>query len=384
MARLSSIEYLEKLVAFATVSRDSNLELIEYVKSVLEPLGFSCLVVPSADGRKANLYASTGPADIPGVVLSGHSDVVPVEGQAWSSDPFVLRAGNGRLYGRGSVDMKGFIACCLHAAHDIRADKLSVPLHFAFSYDEEIGCIGVRRLIDLMEGFAVKPRFCIIGEPTSMQVVTAHKGKVSFHVECTGLEAHSSMAPMGINAIHLACDMISAIRREQDHIAETGHRDGDYDVPYTTLHAGNIKGGEAMNIVPNRCAFDFEIRHIPGDDAGEIVARLEARRDEIVAIAAQKFSGAAINFTPLVSYPALDTPVDSQVVAFVKSLTGANATGKISFGTEGGLFQSRLGIATVVCGPGSIAVAHKPDEYIEESQMAACEDFLSKLIAHVS
>ena len=374
-----TIEYLDKLVAFATVSRDSNLDLIAYVRGVLEPLGFTCRLAPSENGRKANLYASIGPEDVPGIVLSGHSDVVPVEGRDWSSDPFTMRRADGKLYGRGSVDMKGFIAACMSLAHDVDAGRLSAPLHFAFSYDEEVGCLGVRRLLDMLEGFATRPRFCIVGEPTSMQVAVAHKGKDGAKVSCTGLEAHSSLAPNGINAIHLAVDLINEIRAVQADVAEHGARDGDYDVPYSTLHVGKIAGGEALNIVPNHATFEFEIRNIADEDPKALMDRIRMAAQRIENEAQKVFAGAAIEFAPGISYPALNTPPDAEVVSFVKSLTGGNSTTKISFGTEGGLFDQRLGIPTVVCGPGSIAVAHKPDEYIEESQLAACEAMLAKL-----
>ncbi len=377
-----SITHLEKLISFNTVSRDSNLALIDHVSALLEPLGFRVQLAPSEDGRKANLYASIGPEDAAGVVLSGHTDVVPVEGQAWSSDPFTMRRDKGLLYGRGTADMKGFIACCIAMAPRAAKlkDKLSAPIHFAFSYDEEIGCVGVRRLIDMLEPVSPKPRCCIIGEPTLMQVVTAHKGKAGERVSCTGLEAHSSLAPTAINAVHLAIDLINEIRRLQAEIAETGTRDGDYDVAYTTLHAGNLHGGETLNIVPNLARFEYEIRHLPADDPQTLIDRIHAKADELVSEARKVFPGADISFAPGTVYPALDTAPDAEVVNYVKSLTGGNSTGKIAFGTEGGLFQTRLGIPTVVCGPGSIGVAHKPDEYIAETEMAACDRMLEKLL----
>jgi len=379
-----SLSYLDRLIAFPTVSRDSNLDLIAFVREELAKLGIDSQLVHDETDRKANLYATIGPGDRPGIMLSGHTDVVPVEGQGWSSDAFVLRREGGRLYGRGSADMKGFIACCLAMAHVAVGRKLATPIHFAFSYDEEIGCVGVRRLIDMLEAAPVRPRLAIIGEPTLMRVVTAHKGKASMRVSCTGLEAHSSLAPKGVNAIHLALDVISAIRALQAEVAESGARDGDYDIPYTTLHVGRIRGGETLNIVPNEAHFDFEIRHLPADDPDALIARIMSAAETIVAEARQRFAGAAVSFQPLNAYPALDTPPDSEAVAFVKALTGANATGKISFGTEGGLFQTRLGIPAVVCGPGSIAVAHKPDEYLEESQLAACDGFLARLVERLA
>jgi acetylornithine deacetylase len=379
-----AITHLERLIGFATVSRDSNLGLIEYVRAELAGLGIESELVTSDDGRKANLFATIGPAGRPGIVLSGHTDVVPCDGQAWTSDPFTVRRGNGRLYGRGTADMKGFIACCLAMARQAADRALATPIHLAFSYDEEVGCIGVRRLLDMLATLPVKPRFCIVGEPTLMQVATAHKGKSSWRVVAHGLEAHSSLAPYGVNAIHLAVDLIDRIRAIQDELATAGEHDGAYDVPYSTLHVGRIAGGETINIVPNRASFDFELRYLPRDDADALYHRIAAAADDIVEAARARFAGAKLAFEPLISYPALDTAPDDEVVAFVKSLTGANATTKISFGTEGGLYQQRLGVPTVVCGPGSIAVAHKPDEYVETSQLEACTAFLSRLVDRLS
>lgn len=376
----SSLEHLERLIAFPSVSRDSNLGLIAHVQGFLEGLGVSSLLVHSEDRRKANLWATIGPAERPGIVLSGHTDVVPVEGQAWSTDPFRLERRGGNLYGRGTADMKGFIACCLRAAEIAAARKLNTPLHLAFSYDEEIGCVGVRRLLDILKDAPVKPRLCIVGEPTMMQAVTAHKGKLGFRVTAHGLEAHSSLAPIGVNAIYMAADLIGAIRAIQKNIAETGLRDGDYEVAYTTLHVGKIQGGEVMNIVPNRCSFDFEIRYLPEDDGEAIAARIRAAAEDIAPGYRGVFSEARFEFAELQSYPAMNTPVDSEAVKFVHALTGGNSTGKITFGTEGGLFQKALGTPAVVCGPGNIAVAHKPDEHVSEAQMAQCDRMLERLV----
>jgi acetylornithine deacetylase len=259
-----------------------------------------------------------------------------------------------------------------------------MPIHFAFSYDEEVGCLGVRRLLDVLAGIEPKPRFCIVGEPTSLQVVTAHKGKLGTEVTATGREAHSALAPQAVNAIHLVIDLIQEIRAIQAEIAEGERQDPAYEVPYTTLHVGRISGGETINIVPNHARFAFEIRYVPGDDPERLMDRIRAKADQIAAAARTRHAGAGFTFKPLQSYPPLDTPPDSAVVSFVQQLAQTNSTGKISFGTEGGLFDQRLGIPTVVCGPGSIAVAHKPDEYIELSQLAACDRFLERLIAALS
>lgn len=380
----STLSHLDKLIAFPTVSRDSNLDLIRYIEAELGRAGVAARLVPSEDKRKANLFATIGPPGQPGIVLSGHTDVVPVEGQAWTSDPFTLTRRGDKLLGRGTADMKGFLAACLAMIHDAVKRDLATPIHLAFSYDEEVGCLGVRRLIGMLKDFEPRPRLCIVGEPTSMQVVTAHKGKVGARATCHGLEAHSSLAPLGLNAIHMAADLIQAIRALQADVAAHGLKDGDYDIAYTTLHVGKIAGGEVVNIVPNLCSFDFEIRYLPGDDAEALMARIRGEAAEIEAAARRIHGQARIAFSPLASYPALDTAPDSEAVNFVRALTGGNSLGKITFGTEGGLYQSELGIPSVVCGPGSIAVAHKPDEYIAESQLAACDRFLARLVERLA
>jgi acetylornithine deacetylase len=379
-----SLAILEKLISFPTVSKDSNLALTEYVQRFLGELGIQSSVVYNEEKTKANLWTTIGPSNMAGVALSAHTDVVPVVGQNWSSDPFEMARRDGKLYGRGTADMKGFIACCLAMAARVDQSKLTSPIHFAFSYDEEIGCIGVRRLLDMLKTLPFRPRFCIVGEPTMLQVVTAHKGKLGFRVTAHGLEAHSSLAPIGVNAIYMACDLIAEIRHIQDDLAAHGARDGEYEVAYTTLHVGKMSGGVAMNIVPNDASFDFEIRYLPKDDQHAIVARIKQSARDVAKRYAHVFADARFVFSDLQSYPALDTPVDSEVVNFVRALTGGNSTGKITFGTEGGLFQQELGIPAVVCGPGNIAVAHKPDEYVSEEQMQLCDDMLGRLVERLS
>ncbi|PWC55474.1 acetylornithine deacetylase [Azospirillum sp. TSH7] len=380
----ATIDILDRLVAFNTVSRDSNLDLIHWVRERLEAADAATWLVPSEDGRKANLFATLGPADRPGVLLSGHSDVVPVEGQAWTSDPFRLTRRDGKLFGRGTADMKGFIAAALALFDRAAGRTLSQPLHLALSYDEEVGCLGVRRLIEMMAALPVRPRFCIVGEPTGMQVVTAHKGKTALRAECHGVECHSSLAPQGLNAIHMASDLLSGLRRIQKRLSDEGAHDNAYDVPWTTIHAGVIHGGEALNIVPNRCRLDFEIRHLPQDPVEPLLDHVQAEADAIVRRLRPDFPSAGLTITELSSYPALDTDGTAEVVAFVKSLTRGNSTCKISFGTEGGLFQRRLSMPTVVCGPGSIGEAHKPDEFIAEDQLAACDRMLDALLVQMA
>jgi len=380
----SSDALLRKLIAYPTVSRDSNLQLIEFVQQFLSEHGIQSTLTHNDEQTKANLYAVLGPSEKAGVMLSGHTDVVPVDGQDWSSDPFVMDTREGRHYGRGTADMKGFIACVLALVDRLDISQLDIPLHLAFSYDEEIGCVGVRRMLDMLELATVKPRFCIVGEPTSMQLAVAHKGKNAGLVQCHGVECHSSMAPQGLNAIHLAAATVDAFREEQAHLVEHGADDPHYDISHTTIHIGTIQGGTALNIVPNQCQMQFEIRNLPEDDPGEILSRLQSRCDAIVEPNLKSFPSASISVTFTNSYPALDTAAESEVVRFVRSLTGANSLTKLAFGTEGGLFSQRLGIETVVIGPGSIDQALKPDEFIEQSELDRCDAFLDRLVEAIS
>jgi len=372
----TSIALLDHLIGFPTVSHQSNMDMIDFIRDTLAASGITCQIIKDDTGLKANLYATIGPQGLPGVMLSGHTDVVPVVGQAWSRDPFKMSEADNNLYGRGTTDMKGFIACALSAAVRASDMDLKTPLHLAFSYDEEIGCVGVRRLIDVLENAPVRPKFCLVGEPTLMQVATAHKGKVAARAICRGVECHSAMAPTGVNAIHLAADLMWEIRKIQTGLEKSGARDGDYDVPYTTLHAGIIRGGEALNIVPNLCTLEFEIRNLATDNPETLMDQIVAHAGQIV----ENNNGAAIEFEDIHRYPGLDTPPDSAVVSFVKSLTGANSTTKLSFGTEGGLFDQELGVPTVVCGPGSMAQGHKPDEFISRSEMENCDRMLNTLL----
>jgi acetylornithine deacetylase len=369
---------LERLIAFETVSAAPNRGLIDWARETLAAAGVEATLIPDATGAKANLYATIGPTDRPGVMLSGHTDVVPVDGQAWTRPPFRLTEADGRLYGRGAADMKGFVACALAAALAAARRELATPLHLALSYDEEVGCLGVRSLIELLARAPVRPALCIVGEPTGMAVATGHKGKRGLRATCRGREGHSALAPLALNALHLGCDLTAALRAMQARIAAEGRRDGDYDVPYTTVHVGRIEGGAALNIVPNRCVVDFEFRHLAEDDPEALVA--EARAAAAAIVAATRDPDAGIEIAEFMSYPGLGTAPDAAVVGFVKGLTGGNATIKVAFGTEGGLFAERLGTPTVICGPGSMAQGHKPDEFVEVEQLARCEAMLARLI----
>ncbi|TIM36780.1 MAG: acetylornithine deacetylase [Mesorhizobium sp.] len=381
---MDSIQILEKLIAFPTVSRVSNLDLIGYVTELLAARGIACQIIRSADGHKANLFATIGPAGAPGVMLSGHTDVVPIDGQDWTLPPFEMSARDGKLYGRGAADMKGFVACALAAC--LKASKMSLqtPLHLALSYDEEVGCIGVHSLIDMLQVAPHRPLLCIVGEPTNMQVATGHKGKLAARAICRGREGHSALAPLALNAIHLGCDFVSALRQEQDRLASDGARDGDYDTPYTTVHVGKMNAGVALNIVPNLCQIDFEIRNVAADNPDQILDGLRAEAARIAAAASTIAPEAAIDVEITNTYPGLDTPASSQAVAFVKSLTGANDTIKVAFGTEGGLFSRDLSTPTIVCGPGSIAQGHRPDEFVSIEQMRGCDDMLDNLLRRLA
>ena len=377
---MQTADILARLIGFDTTSSKPNLALMDWVQELLAAAGITAQILPDASGGKANLYATIGPQDRPGVMLSGHTDVVPVDGQVWTRPPFVLTEAEGRYYGRGATDMKGFVASALAAALMAARRPLATPLHLALSYDEEVGCLGVASLIDMLAHAPHLPAMCIVGEPTGMQVATGHKGKIALRAACTGREGHSALAPMALNALHLGADFLGALRRLQDEVAASGLRDGDYDVPYTTLHVGKMQGGVQVNIVPNLCTLDFEIRNLAGDDPQALIDRLRVEADRITAPLKAAFPEAAITIDRLWDYPGLGTPSSAPVVQFVKSLTGANGTMKVAFGTEGGLFSTRLGIPTVICGPGSMAQGHKPDEWVSVGQITRCDAMLAALL----
>ncbi len=380
---MQSPEILQHLIGFDTTSRNSNVELMTFIGDLLRAHDIAFTLLPNDAGTKANLYATIGKPNTAGVMLSGHTDVVPVDGQKWTKPPFQLTEENGRYYGRGTADMKGFVASALSAALKAKERDLATPLHLGFSYDEELGCLGVHSMIEFMKQAPVRPAFCIVGEPTNLRVATGHKGKTAIDVTCTGREGHSALAPFALNALYLASDLIQEIRDLQKSLADSEAGDLDYDVPYTTLHVGKINGGTALNIVPSRCDLSFEIRNIESDDPLEIFDEIQSRASRIVENAHESAPEADIAMEVFNAYPGLATPEDASVVEFVRSLTGANGTCKVAFGTEGGLFSQELGIPTVVCGPGSMTQGHKPDEYIEIEQVQRCDAMLEKLIGHL-
>ncbi|MDE2694602.1 MAG: acetylornithine deacetylase, partial [Paracoccaceae bacterium] len=346
-----AIELLKALVGFDTTSYNSNLNLIDFIQSYLLSYGVESTLIHDESGKKANLYATIGRTDVGGVMLSGHTDVVPVEGQEWNSDPFSLKEFDGNLYGRGSADMKGFIALVLSRIPEMVSSELKQPIHLAFSYDEEIGCVGVQRMLDLLEHQPIKPSCCIIGEPTSMEVVIGHKGKHASRVKVKGHACHSGQSPFGVNAVDFAAELIVYIRKLAREKAENGPFDMDYDVPYSTLHTGVIKGGTALNIVPNFCQFDFEIRHLYEENPKHLLDKIETYSKENLETEMHLIDPeAGFSFETLAAYPGLLTDPGIEFVAYVKKLLDNDAHSKVIFGTEGGLFQKRLGIPTLVCG----------------------------------
>ena len=377
-------ELMERLVAFDTTSRESNLDLIHFVRDYLSGLGVESTLIQDRSEPKANLFATIGPQDRPGIMLSGHTDVVPVDGQDWSSDPFRMIEKGGRLFGRGTCDMKGFIAIALAHIPELLGRGLATPIHLALSYDEEIGCLGVRHLIDLINTLPVKPRMAIIGEPTEMQVIVAHKGKTDVTVRVRGYECHSALAPDGVNAVQYAAELISHISGMARRVAADGPFDDEFDVVHGTLHTGLVHGGTALNIVPKDCRFEFEIRNLPQQDPQPLL-------DEIYRFAAEELEprmqavhpDTGFDFDQGVQYPGLDMRPDDEAVTLVKALAGQNSHAKVAFGTEGGLFQQDAQIPCVICGPGSIAQAHKPDEYLALDQLAAGQAFMGRLADRV-
>ena len=372
-----------KLIAFQTVSRDSNLELIDFVHELLRGLDAEVRLTFDDERGKANLFATLGPRSDGGLVLSGHTDVVPVDAQAWDTDPFELVEREGRLYGRGTSDMKSFIAIALALAPDYVA-RLEKPLHLALSYDEEVGCIGVGRLIEDLARARVRPSACVVGEPTLMAPVIAHKGKKSFRCAVRGLAAHSAYAPSAVNAVEAAAEAVSYLKRMARRHRDAGPHDHAFDVTHTTVHTGVIRGGTALNIVPHECSFDFEVRHLPGDDPDALIREFRTYLARELEPEMHRIDAATgFDVVQLSEIPALDTSAETHIVGLVQELTGESDIGKVSYGTEASQFQ-RAGIPTVVCGPGSIAQAHKPNEFIALEQVEACERFLRKLMERMT
>ncbi|MAK63487.1 MAG: acetylornithine deacetylase [Maricaulis sp.] len=376
----TAIEELRQLVAFDTTSRNTNLPLIDHVEAKLVALGAVCERIPSPDGEKANLHARFGPAVDGGVILSGHTDVVPVDGQPWTSDPWVLTdKGDGKLYGRGTCDMKGFSACILALAPKMAAASLTKPVHIALSYDEEVGCLGAPALIDrIMEG-PVKPAMVVVGEPTDMKVVTAHKGLFSMVVKVRGREAHSSLVKDGACAVTHAVPLMNFLVEEAAKMEAAAPADSPFNPPYGTLTIGEVKGGTALNILALDCEFGTLMRPCPWDDPHGLEARLREKAAGIEAQMRQAAPEAKIEISVRSDVPAFAPEDEGLAERLARQLTGDNSTRVVSYGTEAGQFQ-KAGLSVVVCGPGSISQAHQPDEFVAIDQLGECCAFLDKMV----
>ncbi len=372
-------EILGRLVGFPTISADSNLPMIEFIEAFLADRGFETHRVTDATGAKAGLFARLGPAGRPGVMLSGHTDVVPVAGQAWTRDPFTLTRDGSRLYGRGTTDMKGFLACMLSAADRAAGRKLGQPLKLAFSWDEEVGCLGIPQMLPALEASIGKPSLCIVGEPTSMRIALGHKGKVALRAICHGTSGHSAMAPDYVNAIHLAADFVGRLRALQADLKATGAREEGYDIPYATVHVGKIAGGEALNIVPDRAVVDLEFRYPATQSADALHRSISAAADAAAAPWRATFPDARIEMETINAYPGLGAAANRPEVALMRRFVPDATVTKVGFGTEAGHF-AEAGIPTLVCGPGSMDQGHKPDEFIEVSEIEACDAMCDRIL----
>ena len=372
---------LAELVRFDTTSRDGNIPLIEFVENYLDSWDVPHFRVDYEAGKKTNLFATIGPDIAGGIVLSGHTDVVPVDGQAWASNPFELSERGGRFYGRGTCDMKGFIAVALALVPQFKSANLKTPIHLALSCDEEVGCKGVRPLVAHIRDHMKKPRAVIVGEPTSMRVVNAHKAALTFSTEVIGHEAHSSLTDQGVNAIMVAGELLGEINRIREDLTARGDPTQRFNPPYSTIHVGVIEGGTAKNIIPRHCSFQWETRLLPLADPDEVPARFEKYAASLEPAMKKIAAGTGISNRQTNTVPGLAPEDNSPAEHLALHLAGANGTHAVSYCTEAGLFQ-QIGIPAIICGPGSIEQAHKPDEYIDISEMQKCEMFMKRLLEH--
>ena len=377
--RMTTTEVLDRLVSFDTTSRHSNLGLIGFIREYLDNHGVTYRVSTDAAGQKANLHAVIGPETAGGLALSGHVDTVPVDGQAWTSDPFALQRRDGKLFARGSCDMKGFVAACLSAIPDFQALPLLRPLHLFISYDEEVGCHGVKRLIQDIGESGLRPDLCLVGEPSGMKPILAHKGKLNLNVSVRGLTGHSSEPSKGVNAAQAAGEAIAYVAREARRLAAEGPFEDGFDPPHTTIHVGTMQGGTILNIIPESASFTMEWRPIPGDSPYVHADRMKAWIAETIEPAMKAVHpDCGFSYEVALEMPGMALPADHPLATVVKQLAGSNSAGKVAYGTEGGFFE-RAGIPTIICGPGHIAQAHQPDEWIAESELAACDRFIRRL-----
>lgn len=374
---------IERLIAFNTVSRDSNLGLIEWVRDYLKGFGATTRLTYDPSGKKANLFATLGDSQKPGLILSGHTDVVPVDGQEWHTDPFVASERDGKLFARGSADMKGFIGIILSQAPKfvaaLNANKLDAPLHYALSYDEEVGCLGVRGLIRDLEENGIRPAGCVVGEPTSMQPIIAHKGTHRFRCAVHGREAHSSYVTHGVNAIEYAARLVVFIRQLADRLAQIERRDYGFTVPYSTLSTGLIQGGIAANVVPKDCIFQFDMRTLPQASPEALYREIRSYAETLAAEMRAVDADSGIELQWVSQTVGLAASETDAIVQWAMQLSRNPSVGKVSYGTEAGLFQ-KMGVPTVICGPGDIAEAHRPNEFVALDQLAQCESFMERIL----
>lgn len=383
-APLPTAAMLARLVGFDTTSRNPNLGLVGFVREWLDAHGVPYRVSTDPSGTKANIHAIIGPQVPGGVALSGHVDTVPVDGQAWSADPFALREADGKLYARGAADMKGFVAACLAAVPDLARRKLRQPLHLFITHDEETDMAGARELVEDLTASGLKPAMCIVGEPSLMQPILGHKGRLALRVIARGKPGHSSEPAKGVNAIAAAAQAIAHLSADAQRFAAQGPFDPNFDPPHTTVHVGTIQGGTILNIIPERCEFVMEWRTIPQDDFFAEVERLRAHLAATVEPAMKAVDPACGFALEVMNWiPGMALPGAHGLADMVKQLTGSNSMGYVSYGTEGGLYE-QAGIPTIVCGPGNIAQAHQPDEWIEQSQLDACDAFIRRLADRLS
>jgi acetylornithine deacetylase len=374
---------IERLISFNTVSRDSNLGLIEWVRDYLRGLGATTRLTHDPTGKKANLFATLGDSKKPGLILSGHTDVVPIDGQDWDTDPFQAVERDGNLYARGSADMKGFIGIALARAPQfiaaLNGNRLDAPLHYSLSYDEEVGCIGVRDLIRDLEENHIRPAGCVVGEPTSMQPIIAHKGTHRFRCAVHGREAHSSYVTHGVNAIEYAARLVVFIRQIADRLAQRELRDYGFTVPYSTLSTGVIRGGIAANVVPKDCVFQFDMRTLPHASPEDLYREINTHAQELAREMQAVDPASGIDLTWLSQTAGLAASETDAIVQWAMRLSNNRQAGKVSYGTEAGLFQ-KMGVSTVICGPGDIAQAHRPNEFVALGQLAQCERFMERIV----
>lgn len=379
-----TVEMLRHLVSFDTTSRNSNLALIDFAEAWLQRCGVKARRSVSEDGSKANLHVTIGPDRAGGLALSGHVDTVPVDGQAWTSDPFTLREADGRLYGRGACDMKGFVASCLAAVPDLQAMALQTPIHLLITYDEETDMAGARRLVADLAASGLKPDMCVVGEPSLMQPILAHKGRLAVKVSVRGHAGHSSEPHRGVNAVQAAAEAVAYVAAEARRLAAEGPFMDGFDPPHSTAHVGTFSGGTILNIIPHAAEFVMEWRHIPGHDPYAEFARMRDYVARMIEPAMQAVEpGSGFSYEIVGELPGMGLPQTHDLASLVKQITGANATGFVSYGTEGGVFE-QAGLACIVCGPGNIQQAHKPDEWIARSQLDACDAFIRSLARRVA